>query len=385
MEFSIAANKGQDSTTHNVTPLKTKYEVKKLDDSTKINKEANVMQAKEFPLFDSNIPLMFDKLTKAKLIRLPVPKRPEEANKTTKPDYCKYHRVLGHPIEKFFVFKEKVIDLARQGVIILEEDKVSANQVTTTLVIVKPAKVNILKDFLKNIEDVRYRHGRPTTKPYHDPRVQRGRIANIGEVIFAPDYWRTRDYVMVLCDRCQEVGTKGPILEAIMAKIRLSQVGGKYGMQKANPAWVYIPKTNSKIDLSTPPSFQESVGWRHMTIEEGEVLPEDEMDAPAELEKNVKATMEEVKEIYLGTAEDPTQFILLPDSHGPRRRRTYCIPHSKGNYCYKVMPFGLKNGGATYQRAMQKIFDDMLHKNVECYVGDLVSHGIKQIILKISE
>ena len=36
------------------------------------------------------------------------------------------------------------------------------------------------------------------------------------------------------------------------------------------------------------------------------------------------------------------------------------------------MPFGLKNAGATYQRAMQKIFDDMLHKNVECYVDDLV-------------
>ncbi|XP_022893147.1 uncharacterized protein LOC111407730 [Olea europaea var. sylvestris] len=44
----------------------------------------------------------------------------------------------------------------------------------------------------------------------------------------------------------------------------------------------------------------------------------------------------------------------------------------KGIYCYKVMAFGLKNAGTTYQRAMQKIFDDILHKNVECYVDDLV-------------
>ncbi|TYK22205.1 uncharacterized protein E5676_scaffold333G00830 [Cucumis melo var. makuwa] len=44
----------------------------------------------------------------------------------------------------------------------------------------------------------------------------------------------------------------------------------------------------------------------------------------------------------------------------------------KGIYCYKVMPFGLKNVGATYQRAMEKVFDDMLHKYVECYVDDLV-------------
>ncbi|KAM1666584.1 hypothetical protein ACFX2K_046163 [Malus domestica] len=44
----------------------------------------------------------------------------------------------------------------------------------------------------------------------------------------------------------------------------------------------------------------------------------------------------------------------------------------KGIYCYKVMPFGLKNAGATYQRVMQNIFNDMLHKNVECYVDDVV-------------
>ncbi|KAL0461070.1 UNVERIFIED_CONTAM: Transposon Tf2-12 polyprotein [Sesamum latifolium] len=44
----------------------------------------------------------------------------------------------------------------------------------------------------------------------------------------------------------------------------------------------------------------------------------------------------------------------------------------KGIYCYKVMPFGLKNTGATYQRAMQNIFDDTLHKKIECYVDDLV-------------
>jgi Reverse transcriptase (RNA-dependent DNA polymerase) len=43
-----------------------------------------------------------------------------------------------------------------------------------------------------------------------------------------------------------------------------------------------------------------------------------------------------------------------------------------GIYCYKVMPFGLKNVGATYQRAMIKIFDDLIHKIVECYVDDLV-------------
>ena len=35
------------------------------------------------------------------------------------------------------------------------------------------------------------------------------------------------------------------------------------------------------------------------------------------------------------------------------------------------MPFGLKNAGATYQRAMSTIFRDHLRKTVECYVDDI--------------
>ncbi|XP_070042950.1 uncharacterized protein [Nicotiana tomentosiformis] len=50
----------------------------------------------------------------------------------------------------------------------------------------------------------------------------------------------------------------------------------------------------------------------------------------------------------------------------------------KGIYCYKVMPFGLKNAGATYQRAIQNILDDLLHKNVECYVDELVVKSRKK-------
>ena len=41
-------------------------------------------------------------------------------------------------------------------------------------------------------------------------------------------------------------------------------------------------------------------------------------------------------------------------------------------YAYKTMSFGLKNAGATYQRAIQLCFTKQLHRNVEAYVDDVV-------------
>nr|XP_004234859.1 uncharacterized protein LOC101259718 [Solanum lycopersicum] len=43
-----------------------------------------------------------------------------------------------------------------------------------------------------------------------------------------------------------------------------------------------------------------------------------------------------------------------------------------GVYNYRVMPFGLKNAGATYMRAMTTIFHDMIHKEIEVCVDDVI-------------
>jgi hypothetical protein len=42
-------------------------------------------------------------------------------------------------------------------------------------------------------------------------------------------------------------------------------------------------------------------------------------------------------------------------------------------FCYKVMSFGLKNAGATYQRAMVTLFHDIMHREVEVYVDDILA------------
>ncbi|XP_057745745.1 uncharacterized protein LOC130963660 [Arachis stenosperma] len=44
-----------------------------------------------------------------------------------------------------------------------------------------------------------------------------------------------------------------------------------------------------------------------------------------------------------------------------------------GNYCYNVMPFGLKNAGATYQRLMNRVFEQQIGRNIEVYVDDMVA------------
>ena len=41
-------------------------------------------------------------------------------------------------------------------------------------------------------------------------------------------------------------------------------------------------------------------------------------------------------------------------------------------YCYTVMPFGLKNAGATYQRMATTLLHDMIHKGIEMYVDDMM-------------
>ena len=49
----------------------------------------------------------------------------------------------------------------------------------------------------------------------------------------------------------------------------------------------------------------------------------------------------------------------------------------RGLYCYKVMPFGLKNAGATYQRLVNKIFQDQIGHNMEVYVDDMLVKSVE--------
>ena len=52
------------------------------------------------------------------------------------------------------------------------------------------------------------------------------------------------------------------------------------------------------------------------------------------------------------------------------KKTSFIIPW--GTYCYKVMPLGLKNPSATYQCAATTLLRDLIHKEVEVYVDDMI-------------
>ena len=64
--------------------------------------------------------------------------------------------------------------------------------------------------------------------------------------------------------------------------------------------------------------------------------------------------------------------------HEPNQEKTtFIIPRSV--FCYKVMPFGLKNVGAIYQRMITKMFEPIMDKNIDAYIDDMVVKDKKEI------
>ena len=49
----------------------------------------------------------------------------------------------------------------------------------------------------------------------------------------------------------------------------------------------------------------------------------------------------------------------------------------QGTYCYRVMAFGLKNVGATYQRLVNKMFQKQIGASMEVYIDDMLVKSVK--------
>ena len=61
--------------------------------------------------------------------------------------------------------------------------------------------------------------------------------------------------------------------------------------------------------------------------------------------------------------------------HPDNQEKTAFITE-RGIFCYKVMPFRLKNAGATYQRLVNKMFVDYLGDMMEVYIDDMLGKSL---------
>ena len=94
--------------------------------------------------------------------------------------------------------------------------------------------------------------------------------------------------------------------------------------------------------------------------------PKDPFPMPR-IDQLVDATVGHPQMSFLDAFQGYHQIALAP---GDQEKTAFMTPI--GNYYNKVMRFGLKNAGSTYQRMMTRMFEPQLGKSIEVYIDDMV-------------
>nr|ABD63154.1 hypothetical protein 20.t00006 [Asparagus officinalis] len=93
---------------------------------------ANQQRApKQYSFKEEHVDTLFQLLRKNNKLQLPEIRKPDEAGKVDDPNYCRYHRFLGHPTKKCYVFKDILQNLVNANVLTLkpEQKTVSTNMI----------------------------------------------------------------------------------------------------------------------------------------------------------------------------------------------------------------------------------------------------------------
>ena len=94
--------------------------------------------------------------------------------------------------------------------------------------------------------------------------------------------------------------------------------------------------------------------------------PKDPFPMP-KIDQLVDATYGHPRMSFLDAFQGYHQIALAPEG---REKTAFISPDA--NYHYEVMPFGLKNARATYQRMMTRMFREKIGCTVEVYIDDMV-------------
>jgi hypothetical protein len=131
----------------------------------------------------------------------------------------------------------------------------------------------------------------------------------------------------------------------------------------------FIKECKHPVWLANPVLVPKKTGRLKMCIDYTDFnkhCPKDPFPLPR-IDQVVDSTAGSVLLCFLDCYSGYHQIALHPDDED---KTAFITPH--GIYCYKVMTFGLKTAGATYQKAIQKCLKSQIGKNVEAYVDDVV-------------
>ncbi|XP_025703913.1 uncharacterized protein [Arachis hypogaea] len=146
-------------------------------------------------------------------------------------------------------------------------------------------------------------------------------------------------------------------IEAQVKKEIKKLLAAKFVKPIQHPSWlaiVPVKKKNGQIRCC--------VDFRDLN----KACPKDDFSLP-DVDRMVDVTAGFERFSFMDRFSGYNQIRMAP---GDKVKTAFRTP--VGNFYYTVMPFGLKNAGATYQRAMTAIFHDIMHDFVEDYVDDLV-------------
>ena len=94
--------------------------------------------------------------------------------------------------------------------------------------------------------------------------------------------------------------------------------------------------------------------------------PKDHFPMP-QIDQLVETTVGHPRMSFLDAFQGYHQIPLALDD----QEKTAFVTPTR-NYHYKMVPFGLKNTGSTYQRIVTKMFEPQLGKSIEVYIDDIV-------------
>ena len=145
--------------------------------------------------------------------------------------------------------------------------------------------------------------------------------------------------------------------EAVKAEVeKLLRIGSiteaKYPDWLANP--VVVKKKNDK--------------WRVCVdfTDLNKACPKDSFPLP-HIDRLVESTSGNKLMSFMDAFAGYNQIMMNPEDQEKASFYT-----EQGIFCYQVMPFGLKNAGATYQRFVNKIFALQIRKTMEVYIDDML-------------